>query len=181
MSYYAASNTVSMSEIEDGIEITEAQYHEGIQALVDGMETAIIEGEFIIRALQPSPYHEWVDGEWVDMTPDPDPPEPITPDIIYRRQFFQALASPDILEAVTGSNETIISEAEAEAALEGVIPPPLETIILTLPSAEQFNARMLVKGAFEFNRANPFAVTVRTEIGWTQAQQDHFWRLAFEL
>lgn len=77
MSYFAADYTVSTSQIEGGVEITEAQYQMGIEAMTSGKEIIVIDGEMVIRGPKPSPNHEWINGEWVDTTPDPEPtPDP---------------------------------------------------------------------------------------------------------
>ena len=87
---------------------------------------------------------------------------------LSRRQFYQALALANY-----------ITEAEALAAMAGVIPAPLNTAIdaLTDPQ-EQFTARMLLAGASEFRRDHPLVEIIGAAHGQSSAQIDQFFATA---
>ena len=94
--------------------------------------------------------------------PDVDPalPAPLIP--LSRRQFYQALALANY-----------ITEAEALAAMAGVIPAPLNTAIDALSDPqERFTARMLLAGAAEFRRDHPLVEIIGAEHGQSSAQID---------
>lgn len=77
MRYFATENGITTADKSGDsawIEITEAQYLSGVEALSSGREV-IIEGGFTLRDKQPSPDYEWQNGEWV-YVPPVDPPEP---------------------------------------------------------------------------------------------------------
>jgi hypothetical protein len=73
MKYYASENHVSTVKIDGGIEITEIEYLACIEALTSGLEVLIIDGKIAIVPKRPSDKHEWIGGEWVDTTPEPEP------------------------------------------------------------------------------------------------------------
>lgn len=103
---------------------------------------------------------------------EPEQPEPLVPDEISRRQFFQQLS---VME--------IITKEQAKVALQGgIIPEPLQDIVDALPTEDdRFQAEMLIIGASSFNRQHPLAETVRLSLGWSEAQKDDFWRDAYNL
>lgn len=103
------------------------------------------------------------------------PPEPEivveVPETISDRQFFQELS-------VIG----MCSEAEALAAVQvGQLPAAMDAIIDSLPSDQQFSARMLLTGATEFKRHHPVVSVFATAVGWDDAQTDTFWIDASQL
>lgn len=99
------------------------------------------------------------------------PPPPLVD--ISRRQFFQALAKPGY---------EILTEEEAESALDGVIPAPLVNLINNLPpEVDRFDVRMLVKGAGMFERWHPITVMLAAAWQWDEAETDAFWRFAASL
>jgi len=99
-----------------------------------------------------------------------EPPETI-PDEISRRQFFQQLAS---LELITNN--------EAKAALQnGAIPAALQALINQLPSSERYEAEMLIIGASTFARLHPLCDQIRILFEWSEEQRDNFWRAASKL
>lgn len=103
--------------------------------------------------------------------PDPTPAPPGPPDIISDRQFFQQLAL-----------QGVITNAEALAAVTtGTIPAALAAVVNALPSAQQFNAQMLICGSTTFSRSNPMTETLRQAMGWTSAQTDALWLAASQL
>jgi hypothetical protein len=90
------------------------------------------------------------------------------PPVISDRQFFQQLAI-----------DTEITEQEAlDAVMTGVIPARLETALGTLPTAQQFSARMALSGSTEFRRAHPMTNLLQAALGWTKQQTDDLWRKA---
>lgn len=93
----------------------------------------------------------------IDRPPDPQPVIVLT-----RRQFYQALAMANY-----------ISEAEALAAMAGVIPAPLNTAVDALDNdQERFTARMLLAGASEFRRDHPLVLIIGAAQGQSAAQID---------
>lgn len=89
----------------------------------------------------------------------------IIPQVISDRQFFQQAAL-----------ENIITKDEALAAVKtGVIPTVLQTFVDSIEDESQnFAAKMLLSGATEFSRYHPLTETIRTHLGWTTEQIDHF-------
>ena len=57
--------------------------------------------------------------------------------------------------AVALANAGIITEAEAEAWIEGVLPGIVAGAIATLPAGEQFAAKMQIKGTQTVRRSAP--------------------------
>ncbi|MDI7864285.1 hypothetical protein MRS76_20305 [Rhizobiaceae bacterium n13] len=93
------------------------------------------------------------------------PPPPI-PEIISDRQFFQELAI-----------RQVITEDEALAAVAtGTIPAAMLALIASLPTSEQFSAKMLIAGATTFYRAHPVASLIGDLYGWDSVQIDGLWR-----
>ncbi|MCX5571487.1 hypothetical protein [Kaistia nematophila] len=106
---------------------------------------------------------------WGEPEPFEPPPAP-PPSEISRRQFFHALAMPDY---------GLISEAEALAAVQtGAIPAAFEAFITTLPSGQQFSARMLLAGAATFEFEHPISITFGAVQGWSDEQRANLWRFA---
>jgi hypothetical protein len=98
-------------------------------------------------------------------------PPPPTPDQISDRQFFQELS-------IMG----LITQAEALSAVQvGTIPAAMETFIGSLPSAQQFSARMVLTGATTFQRSHPLVAMFGAAQGMTSAQIDALWIAASAL
>lgn len=153
------------------MEITSAKYTESgsIIADIDGQRLAIPDdmGNRHRIALA-----NWVDdGNVIEPYVEPSYVEPV-PDEISRRQFFQHLASIEM-----------ITRADALAAIQtGAIPAPMQAIIDDLPDDDaKFEAMMLVAGATVFNRNNPLAELIRQAMQWTVEQKDDLWREAAKL
>lgn len=90
---------------------------------------------------------------------------------ISDRQFFQQLA-------VDGR----ITEAEALAAVSiGTLPVAVEAIVVAMPPADQFAARMLLSGATRFSKEHPLVSVFATAIGMDAAALDVFWTSASTL
>lgn len=90
---------------------------------------------------------------------------------ISDRQFFQQLAI-----------DGFISEAEAIAAVAmGTLPSAIEAIVASLPTGDQFAARMLMTGATSFHRDHPLVIVFATAIGMDADGLDEFWSAASEL
>ncbi|MET4190672.1 MULTISPECIES: hypothetical protein [unclassified Bradyrhizobium] len=114
-------------------------------------------------------YETWLaDGN----TPLPyvAPPAPV-PGSISDRQFFQQLA-------ISG----IITQAEALAAVKtGEVPAALQALVSGMPTADQFNAQMILSGATTFLRDHPMTVAIGMGYGWSSGQVDDFFRAAAAL
>lgn len=111
-------------------------------------------------------YHleEW----WMD---EPPPPDPLVPEEISDRQFFQMLA-------ISG----VITEQEAlDAVRVGAIPAALQTLINSLPAEQKFATEMLVSGAVVFHRTHEVVGQLGTGMGWTSEQIDELWTQASQL
>lgn len=101
----------------------------------------------------------------VKIGPYTAPPEPV-PVFISDRQFAQGLA-------VSG----LITEAEAEEWVgPGTVPASLMAFVEALPADQQFAARMLLRGATQFERDHPLTEAFGALHGWSGAQVDQFWR-----
>lgn len=96
------------------------------------------------------------------------PPPPPVPTAISDRQFFQQLAIDGV----------ITEEGAENAVANGSIPAAMLTLIGALPDAQQFGARMMLKGATVFERYHPLTVTIGTLYGWTEPQIDELFRAA---
>lgn len=94
----------------------------------------------------------------------PAEPEPV-PDEISNRQFWQLCAI-----------RSLITEAEAEAALGGTIPAAMQAMVDQLPPEQRFAARMHLKGSTVYRRSHSFTLAFGVFMGWTSAQIDQFWR-----
>jgi len=91
--------------------------------------------------------------------------------IVSDRQFFQALAM--------GGK---ITEAEAEAAVAtGTIPADMAALVDQLPADQQFNARMLLKGATTFRSDHPLSDMLAGLYGWSEEQKLDLFRVAAQL
>lgn len=96
---------------------------------------------------------------------------PVVPASVSDRQFFQALA-------IRGE----ITEEEAlDAVGPGIIPAAMLALIDQLPEAERFGAKMLIRGATVFERANPLADLIGALFGWDAEALDEFWTFAATL
>lgn len=102
------------------------------------------------------------------LLPAPDP-EPVVPEVISDRQFFQQLAE---------QNEITWTEAE-DAVGPGVLPASMQALIDQLPPGDDGNdqarARVALRGATTFERSHPLTETIRQLFGWTEAELDEFW------
>lgn len=97
---------------------------------------------------------------------NPPPPVPAA----SRRQFFQQAA-------ISG----IISQDEAlDAVTTGALPTAILAFINTLPTDQQFGAKMLFS-AIEFQRSSPLANAFGQTIGLTPEQIDAFFEAASKL
>jgi hypothetical protein len=111
----------------------------------------------------------WNGSTAVPYTP-PEPPA-VVPASVSDRQFFQALA-------IRGE----ITEDEAlDAVGPGIIPAAMVALIDQLPEAERFGAKMLIRGATVFERANPLADLIGSLFGWDGDALDEFWTFAATL
>jgi len=101
MRYFATENgvtTADKSADQTWIEISEAQYLGGVEALSSGREV-IIEGGFATRDKQPSPDYEWQNGQWVYIPPPVEPqPDPII--VVSPYQTRVALLNAGLLDTV---------------------------------------------------------------------------------
>lgn len=99
------------------------------------------------------------------------PPEvTVIPDLISRRQFFEALA-----------NLGEITEDEAFAALAGSIPEAFQPLINGLPADQRFSARMLLAGASTFERNHPVVQAIGASPEWGAQKVDALWLAASQL
>lgn len=156
MSYFAYNGAVSTSEIDGGIVISEQQYHECIEALVSGRDVAVIDGVFFIRDKQPSPNHEWIDGEWVDMTPEPEPvePPPIEPHL-NNAALARFGGNPlTVFEKIKVSNVLRISTGRYRVTFLSPYPSSEYAVLLSVYDTDIASARV-------FNRTAAY-VEVRT-------------------
>jgi len=97
----------------------------------------------------------------------PEPPAPIivVPETLSYRQFFQQLAVM-----------SIITENEAVQAVSvRALPQVFESFIASLPSDQQFNARMLLTGSNEFNRSHPLTATFGEMLNYDSEAIDSIW------
>ena len=93
------------------------------------------------------------------------PGAPVPP-ALSRRQF--------ILGCMT---EGFITQAEADAmSATGAIPAPFAAVVEQLPADQQVAARVTIRTATEFYRANPLVIAGMTAVGATEAQLDQFFR-----
>lgn len=101
MGFFATENgvtTADKSADQAWIEISEEEYLSGIEALSSGREV-IIDGGFATRDKQPSPDHEWQNGEWVYVPPPvEDQPEPVV--VVSPYQARVALFNANLLDTV---------------------------------------------------------------------------------
>lgn len=105
---------------------------------------------------------------WVAAGNTPEPAiaqAPPVPDEISDRQFSHGLA-----------RQGIITETEAlDWVGPGTLPAAIETFIAGLPATQQFDARMVLKGATIFKRSHPLTAAFGQAVGMSAAQIDAFW------
>lgn len=94
-------------------------------------------------------------------------PEPV-PEVISRRQFYEALALPKY---------GIITQAEALAAMKsGALPAAIQTIVDGMTDADaKYETEMKLIGAGEFYRSSPLVLVFLVVLGWTEEQADALW------
>lgn len=118
--------------------------------------------------------YKMVDGERIKMSADEEAeflasmplPKLTVPPFISDRQFAHGLALAGL-----------ISEIEAEEWVgPGTVPGALMAFVNTLPDGQRFAARMLLKGATQFERAHPLTEAFGALQGWSAEQVDQFWR-----
>lgn len=101
MRYFATENGITTADKSGDsawIEISEEEYLIGVEALSSGREV-IVDGGFLVREKQPSPDHEWRNGEWVYVPPPVEPqPEPII--VVSPYQVRVALLNAALLDTV---------------------------------------------------------------------------------
>lgn len=166
MAWYAshqAVTTADKSNDPDWIEITEAQYAEAINAMVDGMEVTVIEGQMVIRPQAPSADHVWQDGEWV-LPPQPEP-EPPTPEEI--RASMPPLTPRQLRLGLVMNGYAL---GQVEQAISEIPDPQQKTI-----------AEVEWEYATIFERANPLIDQIGAVLGLTPEQIDDMWMAALEL
>lgn len=139
------------------------------QDISDVVLEDIGEGQFVSKwnekKLGPTPTKEQL-AEWVAQ----DVPVPVLDDIT-RRQFFQALALINV-----------ITQSDAVAAMRGVIPASLQAFINnTLQDPADFDAEMFLIGATTFERTHPMVDVFANGLGWSAAQTNDLWSLAYTL
>lgn len=155
---YAHEGRISHDPIEGGVEVTEQQYSEALAAILEGEEVTI-DGGFAIRDKQPSEFHEWEGGEWVDKTPDPEPvPENDLLAPLTRRQLRLGLLANGI------------TTATVEAAI-AAIHDPMDRAVAEIEWAD----------ASTYERNHHLVEMVGTAIGLTPEQIDTMWEAALQL
>lgn len=82
-----------------------------------------------------------------------NPPTPTAAQVLADWRNSQALSKMDFAVAMAGAG--IITEAEAEGWLDGVMPGVVAAALNTLPEGDRFAARMLIKGATIIRRNDP--------------------------
>jgi hypothetical protein len=92
------------------------------------------------------------------------------PEMISRRQFFEALAR-------LGE----ITEDEAFAALSGTIPEAFMPLLNNLSADQRFSARMLLAGATTFERNHPVVKAISASPEWGAQKVDALWMAASQL
>lgn len=133
-------------------------------------ELSNIDGKNIISAWRSATVAQPTDAQLEAVDTDAIKAALLTPQSITDRQFFQQLAV-----------QSIITEDEALQANAAVIPSELLTLIGTLPTDQQFAAKMKISGATTFLRNDPLTIAIGTAYGWTSAQIDAFFVAAAEL
>lgn len=101
MQYFATENAVT-TEDKSGdaawVAITAEQYTQAIDALASGLEV-VVDGGFLIRQKQPSPDHQWQNGEWVYIQPPVEPPPEPEPRLVRKAIIIDRLYAAGKLEA----------------------------------------------------------------------------------
>lgn len=100
-----------------------------------------------------------------------DPALTEVPDLISRRQCYQAWAQ-----------QGVITEAEAlDAVSSGKIPASFEAGIVAAPADKQLGLRMALAGNATFSRRTQTTKDFGVAMNWTPRQIDDTWRLATTL
>lgn len=88
---YAIGDALLTDPLDGAIEISEQAYREALEAKLDGLDTAVIDGALVVRERSPSPDHEWDGEKWIAPDPDEEPePEP-GPYALYKSVFVERL------------------------------------------------------------------------------------------
>lgn len=61
---FARDDRLSQDPLDGGIEISDQQYSEAVQAKADGEETLVIDGALVIRPICPGPLYVWRNDAW---------------------------------------------------------------------------------------------------------------------
>ena len=159
---YALNDAISKSPLEGGVEISNQQYAEALEAKLIGREAVVLGGTLVIRDRAPSPGHTWKNGEWVQ--PTPPEPEPVDP-----------------LELALGriQYEFMIEKLGIKAAVEAAIDALPEST-----EAEQ-NAKIMAgvlhRSGTEFHRGHPLFTELAPAVGFSTQQIDDAWTQATQL
>ena len=121
---------------------------------------------------QPSPYHKWINGEWVD---------PRTTEDLEQKQILRLEAKRQ--SATLGKREFImkvcqagiISKESGLAVLDGVIPSELDGMVATLDEWQLFDLQVKLKAAVQFDRSDPFIISAGQHLGMTPEDIDELY------
>lgn len=146
-----------------------------IRAIIDGVDLWIPDD-------MSNKYRRMIWDEW-EMAPAPEgtpdkkrvrvntipsyaAPSPPVPSSISRRQFFQVLAVREI----------ITRQEALDAVATGAIPEAMEQLIQMLADEDlQWNARMVISGATDFERSNWFVDVFGQLRNMTSGEIDQLW------
>jgi hypothetical protein len=112
---YAAKDTISTSPIDGGIEISDAQYQEALQAIAEGKRIRVQEGQLVALHLGTKTVYEASTGRSLEVLEDEAIPEgySVTPPaeeeekvtVVSMRQARLALLQVGLLPSVVGAVE----------------------------------------------------------------------------
>lgn len=111
---WAKDDTLSQDPLEGGIEISDAQYAQALQAKIEGWETLVINGLLVIRLPSPGPWYVWRDGAWIL-----DPAAVALDGLKTARLGEVDLRVADLLVAANALKVAILA-AETEAAVTAI-------------------------------------------------------------
>jgi hypothetical protein len=134
----------------------------GIWGQMPGFPNPVIlpNGDAVYGANQIGQFGDWTMREWMM-----DAPAPTVPASISDRQFAQGLA-----------HNGLITNDEALAWVStGTLPAAFVAFIESLPVEQQFDVKIVLVGATQFDRANPLVSAFGANANMNSAALDAFW------
>lgn len=118
---------------------------------------------------QPSTYHRWDNGEWVDSRTQEQIDQQLV-DTLQSKRSSATLGKREFIMKVCQAG--IISKESGLAVLDGVLPPELDAMVSGLDEWQVFDLQVKLKAAVQFDRNDPFIIAAGQHLGMTPEDID---------